>query len=108
MNISDKAKKNIYILWLLVVPLGTFLTYQYAPDATNRLGNFIFINRISITYDHFSIFYFWNYDVSCAMGYASSLFKLWDVCGIASDAIKFNTNCLSYENKSRKCLSNYL
>ncbi|SER85844.1 sensor domain-containing diguanylate cyclase [Psychrobacillus sp. OK032] len=31
MNISDKAKKNIYILWLLVVPLGTYLAYQYAP-----------------------------------------------------------------------------
>lgn len=31
MNISDKAKKNIYILWLLVVPLGTYLAYLYAP-----------------------------------------------------------------------------
>lgn len=31
MDISTKAKKNIYILWLLVVPLGTYLAYQYAP-----------------------------------------------------------------------------
>lgn len=32
MNISDKAKRNIYILWLLVVPFGTFLVYQYSPS----------------------------------------------------------------------------
>ncbi|MFJ5768459.1 sensor domain-containing diguanylate cyclase [Psychrobacillus sp. NPDC093180] len=31
MNISDKAKKNIYFLWLLVVPLGTYLAFEYAP-----------------------------------------------------------------------------
>lgn len=32
MNISVKAKRNIFILWLLVVPLGSFLVYQYAPS----------------------------------------------------------------------------
>ncbi|WP_260858174.1 sensor domain-containing diguanylate cyclase [Bacillus sp. FJAT-22090] len=26
-----KAKRNIYILWLLVVPFGTYLAYQYTP-----------------------------------------------------------------------------
>lgn len=31
MDISDKAKKNIYWLWLLVVPIGVYLVYQYAP-----------------------------------------------------------------------------
>ncbi|MEI4769399.1 sensor domain-containing diguanylate cyclase [Psychrobacillus sp. FJAT-51614] len=32
MNISVKAKRNIFILWLLVVPLGSILVYQYAPS----------------------------------------------------------------------------
>lgn len=32
MNISVKAKRNIFILWLLVVPLGSFLVYRYAPS----------------------------------------------------------------------------
>ncbi|MFB5088265.1 sensor domain-containing diguanylate cyclase [Psychrobacillus sp. PGGUH221] len=32
MNISVKTKRNIFILWLLVVPLGSFLVYQYAPS----------------------------------------------------------------------------
>lgn len=39
MEISIKAKRNIYILWFLVVPLGTYLAYQYAPTRKIEWGS---------------------------------------------------------------------
>ncbi|MEK4486621.1 sensor domain-containing diguanylate cyclase [Psychrobacillus sp. FSL H8-0484] len=32
MDISKKAKQNIFFMWLLVVPIGTFLVYRFASS----------------------------------------------------------------------------
>ncbi|MFJ8063154.1 sensor domain-containing diguanylate cyclase [Psychrobacillus sp. NPDC096426] len=56
MNISDKAKKNIYILWLLVVPLGTYLAYQYAPIRQIEWGTLSFLIVLALLTTIFPFF----------------------------------------------------
>ena len=53
---SIKVKKNIFILWLLVIPLGTYLVYQYAPSRQIEWDSYIPFILLALLITFFPIF----------------------------------------------------